>query len=61
MAENSKVFRFKLYSSADDQYQKVYEVFLATLALRRYSFSVKMEWKSSEMSVAVVTVENWNE
>lgn len=56
----NKVFKFKLYPS-DDQFQRVYEEFLATLALRRYSFSVRIDWKSSALRVATVTVQDWNE
>lgn len=55
---NKRVFKFKLYPT-DDKRQKVYEEFLATCALRRYSFSVKVEWKSSALQVATVTVENY--
>ena len=58
MTSNKRVFKFKLYPS-DDQYQRVYEEFLATCALRRYSFSVKIEWKSSALRVATVTVEDY--
>ncbi len=58
MNRNKRVFKFKLFPS-DDQYQKVYEEFLATCALKRYSFSVRIEWKSSAMQVATVTVDNY--
>lgn len=58
MNSNKRVFKFKLFPS-DDQYQKVYEEFLATCALKRYSFSVRIEWKSSAMQVATVTVDNY--
>ena len=55
---NKRVFKFKLFAR-DDHFQKVYEEFIATCALRRYSFSVKVEWKSSEMRVATVTVDDY--
>lgn len=58
MNSNTRVFKFKLYPRAD-QFQKVYEEFLATCALRRYSFSVRIEWKSSALQVATVTVEDY--
>lgn len=55
---NTRVFKFKLYPE-DNQFQKVYEEFIATCALRRYSFSVKIEWKSSALRVETVTVEDY--
>ena len=58
MKSNTRVFRFKLYPR-DDHFQKVYEEFLATCALRRYSFSVRLEWKSIAMQVTTVTVEDY--
>ena len=56
-----KVFEFKVFASDNCEGQLEYEKLLSLLALRRYTFSVSVAWKSSEMQLITVVVKDWQE